>query len=55
MEVLDGDDVALTSSGGVKAKRDIVQFVPMRQVASKGERMIAKEVSNCMCLSYIHG
>eukprot|EP00611_Tribonema_gayanum_P025403 TRINITY_DN5766_c0_g1_i4.p1 TRINITY_DN5766_c0_g1~~TRINITY_DN5766_c0_g1_i4.p1 ORF type:complete len:268 (-),score=83.72 TRINITY_DN5766_c0_g1_i4:361-1164(-) len=44
MEVLDGDDAALVSSSGVRAQRDIVQFVPMRQVASKGEHAIAKEV-----------
>ncbi|KAG5189453.1 Copine-domain-containing protein [Tribonema minus] len=45
MEVLDGDDAALVSSSGVRAQRDIVQFVPMRQVASRGEHAIAKEVS----------
>ncbi|KAG5184338.1 copine-8, partial [Tribonema minus] len=44
MVELDGDDVRLTSSSGKKAVRDIVQFVPMREVSAKGPQALAKEV-----------
>lgn len=35
LQVLDGDRQRLKSSTGLLATRDIVQFVPMREVQSK--------------------
>jgi hypothetical protein len=44
MEELDGDDVPLVSSRGVKTSRDIVQFVPFRDVEHQHASALAKEV-----------
>lgn len=43
MERLDGDDARLTSSSGVAAARDIVQFVPFREF-QRTPGILAKEV-----------
>mmetsp|Transcript_13476 Transcript_13476/g.34578 ORF Transcript_13476/g.34578 Transcript_13476/m.34578 type:complete len:94 (-) Transcript_13476:628-909(-) len=43
MEQLDGDEVALVNSRGVKAARDIVQFVPYRKFGGDAA-MLAQEV-----------
>jgi len=44
MNRLDGDDVVLTSRGGKRAARDIVQFVPFNEFKNKHISMLAKEV-----------
>ena len=44
MEVLDGDDVALTNSRGQAAKRDIVQFVEFQKYGMGQEARLAKDV-----------
>jgi len=42
MSRLDGDN-GLYGSGGMRAQRDIVQFVPFREVGLNGE-VLAKEL-----------
>jgi Copine len=56
MEALDGDDVRLTSSRGQRAARDIVQFVPMREVVARGggPQALAKEVRLLSCMPFIY-
>lgn len=44
MEILDADDKALRASNGEVAKRDIVQFVPMRNFKNAHPSVLAKEV-----------
>jgi hypothetical protein len=44
MNILDGDGMALRSSNGQIAARDIVQFVPFRDFASRGIAELAAEV-----------
>jgi len=44
MDVLDADDEALVSSRGVKAKADIVQFVPFNKYRGRNSAMLSKEV-----------
>ncbi|CAM9762799.1 unnamed protein product, partial [Hapterophycus canaliculatus] len=44
MEQLDGDDVRIANAQGKRASRDIVQFVPMREFATKGFHALAREV-----------
>lgn len=41
MEILDADTVALTA-GGVRAARDIVQFVPFNKFATMGDPRMAR-------------
>ena len=43
MNVLDADENPLISSGGVRAARDLVQFVPFSKFESSPERL-AQEV-----------
>lgn len=43
MRTLDGDEIRLEYDG-VKAERDIVQFVPLNEVISLSQREIAKEL-----------
>lgn len=45
MKQLDGDDERIANRQGVKASRDIVQFVPMRELRTKGFHALAREVS----------
>jgi hypothetical protein len=44
MDELDGDAEPLMSSRGVRASRDIVQFVPFRQFAGANQFRLAQEV-----------
>eukprot|EP00760_Papus_ankaliazontas_P029598 PhM_4_TR4309/c0_g1_i1/m.25697 len=44
MEVLDADTTPLTSSTGRRSRRDLVQFVPMRQFAAQPQCVLAREV-----------
>lgn len=43
MVQLDGDD-GLYNNQGVKAKRDLVQFVPFKKFQHKGPERLAQEV-----------
>ncbi|CAM9880025.1 unnamed protein product, partial [Phaeothamnion confervicola] len=44
MQALDGDSTRLRSWRGATASRDIVQFVPLRDLAGRGAHALAKEV-----------
>ena len=61
MDKLDGDDHVLTSSSRVKAKRDIVQFVPFNKYSQNPQMLaqetlaeIPKQVSEYMAMKGIH-
>ncbi|KAI3660878.1 hypothetical protein MP638_006635 [Amoeboaphelidium occidentale] len=43
MDILDGDDAVLTDQDGVQVLRDIVQFVPMRQLKNSKNDPLAYE------------
>ncbi|CAM9341780.1 unnamed protein product [Scytosiphon promiscuus] len=44
MDQLNGDDARIANRQGRKASRDIVQFVPMRKLRSKGFHALARKV-----------
>ena len=44
METLDADKNGLVSSNGIRAKRDIVQFVPFNKYSANNGMMLASEV-----------
>ena len=56
MEQLDGDQGGLVDSSGVKAKRDIVQFVPFRKKMMSGDlaKSVLAEVPPQIC-EYMKG